>query len=88
MAPKCSPPPVLSALYIWGYNKSGQIAALNVRRCLRVPKRLASNLFDDVGDARIVEVACGLQHTAAVASDGSLFTWGMPYISDNTGIVI
>ncbi|MCO5546772.1 hypothetical protein L7F22_000208 [Adiantum nelumboides] len=76
MAPKCSPPPVLSALYIWGYNKSGQIAALNVRRCVRVPKRLASNLFDDVGDARIVEVACGLQHTAAVASDGSLFTWG------------
>lgn len=76
MAPRSSPPPVLSALYVWGYNKSGQIAALNVRRCLRVPKRVAPNLFEDVGNLCMLEVACGLQHTAAVASDGSLFTWG------------
>lgn len=76
MAPKRSPIPVLSALYVWGYNRSGQIAALNVRRCLRVPRRIAPELFENVGNLCMLEVACGLQHTAAVASDGSLFTWG------------
>ncbi|KAH7287978.1 hypothetical protein KP509_31G005900 [Ceratopteris richardii] len=76
MAPEASPAPVLSALYVWGYNKSGQIAALNVRRCLRVPKRLSPDLFEEDGKLRILEVACGRQHTAAVTSDGSLFTWG------------
>lgn len=79
MAPQGSATPVLSALYIWGYNRSGQTASLQENGCLRVPKRVASHLFKAPRDARnirVVDIACGLQHTAAVASDGSLFTWG------------
>eukprot|EP00249_Psilotum_nudum_P015111 c25173_g1_i1 orf=392-1846(-) len=76
------PIPAKSALYVWGSDESGQTAhgsTLQVRRCLRVPKRVAANLFSTPRGARTVrllDIACGLQHTAAVASDGSLFTWG------------
>lgn len=41
-----------------------------------MPKRVAPHLFEGVGNLRMLEIACGLQHTAAVASNGSLFTWG------------
>lgn len=80
MAPQSSPTPALSALYVWGYNQSGQTAHLHVRRCLRVPKRVAPHLFNaprtSRNNPRVIDIACGLQHTAAVASDGTLFTWG------------
>eukprot|EP01018_Ginkgo_biloba_P003208 Gb_06363 [translate_table: standard] len=70
--------PAKSALYVWGYNDSGQTARSARRRYLRIPKRLGPNLFKtkDVWDLRWVDIACGREHTAAVASDGSLFTWG------------
>ncbi|KAJ7543575.1 hypothetical protein O6H91_09G043700 [Diphasiastrum complanatum] len=75
--------PTDSALYVWGYNDCGQIAQGEVlgrrKPCLRVPMRVASHHFKARRSARMVrllDIACGLQHTAAVASDGSLFTWG------------
>jgi len=70
--------PAKSALYVWGYNDSGQTARVARRRYLRIPKNLAPNLFKAKGvqNLQLVDIACGREHTAAVASDGSLFTWG------------
>lgn len=73
--------PSKSAIYIWGYNESGQTARKGNLRHLRIPKSLSSNLFNISEGKRKknlhwLDVACGREHTAAVASDGSLYTWG------------
>ncbi|KAL0450427.1 UNVERIFIED_CONTAM: PH, RCC1 and FYVE domains-containing protein 1 [Sesamum latifolium] len=70
--------PTKSVIYVWGYNQSGQTG----RRCkegnLRIPRQLPPDLFGCAsgGNSRWLDIACGREHTAAVASDGSLFTWG------------
>lgn len=70
--------PSRSAIYMWGYNQSGQTARKGKECHLRIPKSLPSKLFKGTGgeNLRWLDVACGREHTAAVASDGSLFTWG------------
>ncbi|KAJ4788211.1 Regulator of chromosome condensation (RCC1) family protein [Rhynchospora pubera] len=73
--------PSKSAIYIWGYNDSGQTARKENSRHLRIPKSLSSNLFNfseanGKKNLRWLDVACGREHTAAITSDGSLFTWG------------
>ncbi|KMZ61089.1 Regulator of chromosome condensation (RCC1) family protein [Zostera marina] len=71
--------PLKCAIYTWGYNKCGQTARKGKEPHLRIPWRLSQNLFrcpDDSQKSRWLDVACGWEHTAAVASDGSLFTWG------------
>lgn len=70
--------PTKSAIYIWGYNHSGQTARKGKECHLRIPKSLPPKLFK-LGNGkslRWTDIACGREHTAAVASDGSLFTWG------------
>ncbi|XP_039140107.1 ultraviolet-B receptor UVR8 [Dioscorea cayenensis subsp. rotundata] len=67
--------PTKSAIYVWGYNQRGQTARKGSEFHLRIPKRLSPELFKYSG-ARWLDIACGREHTAAVASDGSLFTWG------------
>ncbi|KAL5725775.1 HECT-type E3 ubiquitin transferase [Ranunculus cassubicifolius] len=68
--------PTKSAIYVWGYNQRGQTG----RKCkefhLRIPKHLPPQLFGCPTRSRWLDIACGREHTAAVASDGSLFTWG------------
>ncbi|XP_078435697.1 regulator of chromosome condensation (RCC1) family protein [Wolffia australiana] len=70
--------PTLSAIYIWGYNQRGQTARNCHESHLRIPKRLSREIFRcPRGDKfRWLDVACGREHTAAVSSDGTLFTWG------------
>ncbi|CAN0924302.1 Ultraviolet-B receptor UVR8 [Linum grandiflorum] len=70
--------PTKSAIYAWGYNHSGQTARKGEERQLRIPKQLPPHLFGCPArnNARWLDIACGREHTAAVASDGSLFTWG------------
>ncbi|XAR51621.1 hypothetical protein NMG60_11006300 [Bertholletia excelsa] len=70
--------PTRSAIYIWGYNQSGQTGRKGKERNLRIPKQLPPELFGCPAgvNSRWLDIACGLEHTAAVASDGSLFTWG------------
>uniref|UniRef100_A0A0D9VW39 Uncharacterized protein n=1 Tax=Leersia perrieri TaxID=77586 RepID=A0A0D9VW39_9ORYZ len=70
--------PMKSAIYVWGYNHSGQTARKGKECHLRIPKSLPPKLFkwQDGKNLRWIDVACGREHTAAVASDGSLYTWG------------
>ncbi|KAL6139909.1 hypothetical protein ACLB2K_058210 [Fragaria x ananassa] len=67
-----------SAIYVWGYNQSGQTGRNGKHPQLRIPKQLSPELFHCTAGAnsRWLDIACGREHTAAVASDGSLFTWG------------
>ncbi|KAE9605024.1 putative regulator of chromosome condensation 1/beta-lactamase-inhibitor protein II [Lupinus albus] len=67
-----------SAIYVWGYNQSGQTGRKGKEDQLRIPKQLPPELFGCPAgfNARWLDVACGREHTAAIASDGSLFTWG------------
>lgn len=72
--------PTKSAIYVWGYNNSGQTGRKGQERSLRIPRQLPSELFGCPvvgGNSRWLDIACGREHTAAVASDGSLFTWGL-----------
>ncbi|XP_019456545.1 PREDICTED: ultraviolet-B receptor UVR8 isoform X2 [Lupinus angustifolius] len=70
--------PRKSAIYVWGYNQSGQTGRKGKEDQLRIPKQLHPELFGCPAgfNARWLDVACGREHTAAIASDGSLFTWG------------
>lgn len=71
--------PTKSAIYVWGYNQSGQTGREGKELQLRIPKQLPPELFGCPAGAnsRWLDIACGREHTAAVASDGSLFTWGI-----------
>ncbi|KAK4833732.1 hypothetical protein QYF36_010293 [Acer negundo] len=70
--------PTRSAIYVWGYNQNGQTGRRGREHQLRIPKQLRPELFGcpAAGNSRWLDIACGREHTAAVASDGSLFTWG------------
>uniref|UniRef100_A0A0D9VW40 Uncharacterized protein n=1 Tax=Leersia perrieri TaxID=77586 RepID=A0A0D9VW40_9ORYZ len=65
--------PMKSAIYVWGYNHSGQTARKGKECHLRIPKSLPPKLFkwQDGKNLRWIDVACGREHTAAVASDGA-----------------
>ncbi|EPS70806.1 hypothetical protein M569_03953 [Genlisea aurea] len=68
-----------SVIYSWGYNQSGQTGRRGGESYLRVPQQLSLELFDSTADGRNLrwlDIACGREHSAAVASDGSLFAWG------------
>lgn len=71
--------PTKSAIFVWGYNQSGQTGRRGKECQLRIPKQLPPELFGCPAgfNSRWLDIACGREHTAAVASDGSLFTWGM-----------
>ncbi|MQM06019.1 hypothetical protein Taro_038841 [Colocasia esculenta] len=70
--------PTKSAIYVWGYNQCGQTARKGNEGALRIPRRLPQKLFKCPRGAKLrwLDIACGREHTAAVASDGTLFTWG------------
>lgn len=72
--------PTKSAIYVWGYNQSGQTGRKGQESLLRIPKQLPPELFGCPAagaNSRWLDISCGREHTAAVASDGSLFTWGI-----------
>ncbi|AES77740.1 putative regulator of chromosome condensation 1/beta-lactamase-inhibitor protein II [Medicago truncatula] len=70
--------PRKSAIYVWGYNQSGQTGRKEKDDQLRIPKQLPPQLFGCPAglNTRWLDIACGREHTAAIASDGLLFTWG------------
>lgn len=73
--------PRKSAIYVWGYNQSGQTGRREKDDELRIPKQLPPQLFGCPAglNTRWLDIACGREHTAAIASDGSLFTWGLDF---------
>ena len=82
---KSVPVPTKSAIYVWGYNQRGQTGRQEKEQKLRIPRQLPPELFGCPAgiSTRWLDVACGREHTAAVASDGSLFTWGSDFFSQN-----
>ena len=75
----------MSALYLWGYNLKGQTSHkagvsgdLRTWKCQRTPLQVPRGCFRGRSGRQlvVVDVACGVEHTAAVGDDGSLFTWG------------
>ncbi|KAG6398418.1 hypothetical protein SASPL_139878 [Salvia splendens] len=71
--------PTKSVIYVWGYNQSGQTGRSGKEGNLRIPRQLPMDLFGCPaagGNSRWLDIACGREHTASIASDGSLFTWG------------
>jgi len=73
--------PRKSAIYVWGYNQSGQTGRKEKDDQLRIPKQLPPQLFGCPAglNTRWLDIACGREHTAAIASDGLLFTWGLDF---------
>ena len=69
-------------LWTWGLNASGQLGVNNTNRgCTPVTT--------STGGTNWKQVACGRVHTAAVKTDGTLWTWGSNVggqLGDNTAI--
>lgn len=58
-------------VYTWGYGGDGRLGHGDASDCL-APKQIKS-----LSDACIIQVVCGELHTAALASDGKVYTWGL-----------
>ncbi len=66
---------------IWGYNTNGGFAdngPINTYRSspVQVPTTAIQQSITQVGTSSWTSVTTGLSHTAAIRSDGLLFTWG------------
>lgn len=73
-------------LYMWGWNETGQLG-LSVNHddtdddrqtatSGKVPCQTFPVPVDFPGDLDVMIVSCGSRHTAAIAGDGSVWTWG------------
>ena len=56
-------------LFVWGYNNAAQLGINNVTLTPTPVTTFA-------GGTTWKQVACAYQHTAAIKTDGSLWTWG------------
>ena len=61
------------ALYTWGRNAGGQLGLGDFEERL-TPTLVPSSPF---GGAPLTSIAAGANHTAALLSDGDLYTWGL-----------
>jgi len=61
------------ALWMWGYNGSGQQGNGRVERGSAVATKVLDN---------VVAVSCGENHTAAIKTDGSLWMWGANFYGE------
>jgi len=69
-------------LWTWGYNANGQLGDNTV-----ISKSIPTQV--SVGNANWKQVSCGSTHTAAIKTDGTLWTWGYNIygqLGDNTTI--
>ncbi|RWS12697.1 E3 ubiquitin-protein ligase HERC2-like protein [Dinothrombium tinctorium] len=58
-------------VFSWGEGEDGKLGHGNKATCIH-PK-----LIDGFKNKRIREVACGSSHSAAITTNGELFTWGL-----------
>ena len=61
-------------VYSWGSGRDGQLGHGDVRD--RLVPTLVESLSTDSRHGRIVSVACGAKHAAALSSTGRVYTWG------------
>jgi alpha-tubulin suppressor-like RCC1 family protein len=57
------------SLWIWGYNERGQLGTNNITN-------IATPVTTFAGGNNWKQVSCGTNYTAAIKTDGSLWTWG------------
>ena len=65
--------PLKKQVLVWGNNNYGQLGLGCESKAIMDPRIL------NVPNTTWTQVACGLFHTAAVSSDGEVFTWGYGY---------
>jgi alpha-tubulin suppressor-like RCC1 family protein len=58
-------------VFVFGFNRNGRLGIISTLEKLDVAVRVPFPT-----SVRILKVGCGYGHSAAVAEDGSLFTWG------------
>ena len=77
-----TPTPTSGSLWLWGYNNYGAIGDdTNISK--------SSPVQTIAGGTDWKNVACGQHHTAAIKTDGTLWTWGRNYLGslgDNTNV--
>jgi len=77
-----TPTPASGSLWLWGYNNYGAIGDdTNISKSSPVQTIASGTDWKNV--------ACGQDHTAAIKTDGTLWTWGRNYLGslgDNTSV--
>jgi alpha-tubulin suppressor-like RCC1 family protein len=58
-------------VYTWGDGRKGQLGLLSGPSLTQVPR-----LVDSLTSVHIVQVACGMAHTVALADNGVMYSWG------------
>ena len=62
---------VFSQVFSWGEGEDGKLGHNN-RLSLDKPR-----LIESLKSKRIRDIACGSSHSAAITSNGELYTWGL-----------
>ncbi|EQC36619.1 hypothetical protein SDRG_06059 [Saprolegnia diclina VS20] len=67
-------------VYMWGRGEKGQLGLGESKLQADAP-----TLLETLEDVKIVDISCGVTHTAAVDAEGRVFTWGFggSAMSDN-----
>ncbi|MES1910326.1 MAG: hypothetical protein MHM6MM_002938 [Cercozoa sp. M6MM] len=60
-------------MFSWGFGRYGQTGQGD-RQNVRLPQKLAP--IPDLEGAAVVSISCGDKHSAALLSDGRVYTWG------------
>jgi len=70
----------IGSVYLWGWNESGQLALpcskLEHERGTEVTVQATPSLVNFTLETTVTKISLGSRHSAALTSDGKLWTWG------------
>lgn len=69
-------------LYSWGYNNFGQLGLGH-----EINKFLPQKV-EEIANVKISDIACRNSVSAAIAEDGSVYTWGQSKVLKNQIIIL